>query len=111
MTVDIFERAFVGMWQSMPAARVELRRNRKTVSQALSSGKQQDRMQTETGQVEDVNYTVKLLQTEESNLEPFNLDAVVEVKAHNSAEWRPYRIAGRRESGGILTLTLEDRYE
>jgi hypothetical protein len=109
--IDIFTQSFLGMWKSMPTARVKLRRNQYMIDKALSRGQWHQRERTEQGQFEEANVTVRFLATDESPIAPMTLDALIELQPYQSEQWRKYRIAERRDQAGLVLLMLETPYE
>lgn len=109
--IDIFTQSFLGMWKSLPTARVRLRRNGQIIEKAISREIDHSRERTEQGQFEDANVGVRFMASDESQIAPMRLDALVELEIYGTNNWRRYRISGRREQAGMIVLTLDNPNE
>jgi hypothetical protein len=108
---DTFTAAFEMLYDSLPAAQVEVKRGADTISVALSSGSQREWVESEQGVYPGADFSVRYLYSAEPS--GFGGDSVigktVSVKDATGA-WVDYRVSGRNLRGGVVSLALTSEY-
>ena len=104
--MQIFEKAFLDIWERVPEARAKMRVHKAIVEKGICEGAQHTRASSDHGQYFDASFFFRCLASEEDPMEPLKEDQLVDIQFYGTESWRKYRIAARKQTAGVLTLTM-----
>jgi len=102
---------FDDIYDSLPDARAEIRIGVRVYETALCTNVDFTRELTGQGMVSNSTVTARIKLSDEDPAYQLTPDKVIEVHHLASGQWVSFRIAGRRDIAGIITLALETPYE
>jgi len=98
--------AFDALYASVEDARCQVRIGREVIAEALCSGLDVIRENTDLGQVGTVKATVRLLSADEPEGGIAN-GTLIEIQQNGATDWVKARSGARYTVGGTTRLTLE----
>ena len=97
---------------TMPDAQCTIRQGRREFSTAICPGIDRQRMDSDQGQFEAVNGSVRYIKDEVPSGMDMDHGKLIEVKVAGNSEFVKYRIAGTAyDQGGVAHKTLEWPHE
>ncbi len=109
--MSIFTKAFVDLWNKVPEVRAKIRVNRTVIEQAICEGQNHTRGQSDQGQTLEAGFFVRCLAADEDATDSLIVDRLCDVQFAGSENWKQYRIAARKETAGMLMLTMDTPHE
>jgi hypothetical protein len=108
---NLFVSAFDVLWDAVPSARTSVRVGTHVISEVLCSGIDLQSELSSQGNLKEASVTLRLCKRNEDPSYPLTIDRVIELQHPASGQWIKLRIAGRRDSAGIVVLAMETPYE
>jgi len=109
--MSVFVNAFDALWTAHTTTQAKIRIGTHVIDKALCTGIDLTREATEQGLYNEANITVRLKATDENKSYPLAIDKLVEINHLASGEWVKLRIAGRRDTAGLIILNMEAPFE
>lgn len=109
--MSTFVNAFDALWDAHTTAKASIRVGTHVYTKALCTGIDLTREVTEQGLYNEANISVRLKATDENQRYALTIDKVVEINHLASGEWVKLRIAGRKDTAGLIVLDMEALYE
>lgn len=106
-----FVSAFSALKDSLPESVCTLRIETKIYTDAICSGFDAVRAHDEYATIDEEGATVRMIAANEDGRYPLKLGSVAEIKVYGSDEYSNVRITGRKNTGGILVLTIVNEHE
>jgi hypothetical protein len=102
--------AFDDIYTVLDDAHAQVRVGQFVIEQALTSGRMQQKDETELGTTTRSEMNIRLKESAEDSRYPLSIGKVIEVD-HAGRGWERVRIAGRKNIAGIIMLDVETIYE
>jgi hypothetical protein len=102
--------SFDDIYAVLDDARAQVRVGQYVITEALTSGRMQQKDETEQGMTTRSEMNIRVKESAEDSRYPLTIGKVIEVD-HDGRGWERVRIAGRKNIAGIIMLDVETVYE
>jgi hypothetical protein len=100
--------AFHAEYAGLPDAHAQARIGRTVIPECLCVSVQRQRANSDYGPGADISATLRYLASGETAAATAELGGTIDVMLASETTWTKYRVAGRRRTGEVVSLGLED---